>query len=103
MTRPTGNPVRRPRTKDYKTILARIPKDLHDQVTSYAYRHRQSVSELIRDGLLWRISDGDPLGYGVAGTPTAEDDNPVLRHAEAWIPDMSLESDAPVAESSGKR
>lgn len=57
---PTGRPVGRPKTKEYKTISLKIPQDLLDRVQRYAGLHRQSVSELIRDGLEWRITEGDP-------------------------------------------
>lgn len=57
---PTGRPVGRPKTKDYQTISLKIPQDLLARVQHYAGLHRQSVSELIRDGLEWRITDGDP-------------------------------------------
>src|SRR2546428_808683 len=58
--KPTGRPVGRPKTKDYKTISLKMPQDLLDRVQTYAREHRQSVSELIRDGLEWRITEGDP-------------------------------------------
>ena len=62
---PTGRPVGRPKTKDYKTISLKMPQDLLDRVQTYARMHRQSVSELIRDGLEWRITEGDPRDLGV--------------------------------------
>jgi len=60
--KPTGRPVGRPKTKEYKTISLKIPQDLLDRVQRYAGLHRQSISELIRDGLEWRITEGDPRG-----------------------------------------
>jgi len=57
---PTGRPVGRPKTKDYKTISLKMPQDLLDRVQRYAREHRQSVSALIRDGLEWRITEGEP-------------------------------------------
>jgi len=62
---PTGKPVGRPKTKDYKTISLKMPQDLLDRVQTYARLHRQTISELIRDGLDWRITDGDPRSVGV--------------------------------------
>lgn len=50
----------RPKTKDYDTLLARVPQDLADRVKHYAHLHRCSVSELIRDGLEWRIEQDTP-------------------------------------------
>jgi hypothetical protein len=61
---PTGRPVGRPKTKDYRTISLKIPQDLVARVQAYARTHRQSISELIRDGLEWRITEGDPRSAG---------------------------------------
>src|SRR5215471_7161714 len=60
--KPTGRPVGRPKTKEYVTLLARVPADLAELVKQYAEQHGRSVAELIRDGLEWRIGDGDPRG-----------------------------------------
>jgi hypothetical protein len=57
----TGRPVGRPKTKEYRTISLKIPTTLLARVQTYARLHRQSLSELIRDGLEWRIGAGDPL------------------------------------------
>ena len=62
MSKPTGRPVGRPKTKEYKTLLARVPQDLVDRVQHYAGMHRSTIAELIRDGLEWRITEGDPYG-----------------------------------------
>lgn len=60
--KPTGRLPGRPKTKDTpdKTISLKIPPDLLARVQHYAGIHRQSISELIRDGLEWRITEGDP-------------------------------------------
>ena len=51
----TGRPPGRPKTKEYKTVLARIPAELAELVERYrAERGQISVSELIREGLEWR-------------------------------------------------
>ena len=63
---PTGKPVGRPKTKDYTTISLKMPQALLDRVQRYARLHRQSISELIRDGVEWRITEGDPRGLGVS-------------------------------------
>ena len=60
MTKPTGRARGRPKTKEYVTLMARVPQDLVEQVQRYARLHRQTISELIRDGLEWRITEGDP-------------------------------------------
>ena len=47
-------------------MLARVPQDLAELVKRYAAERRQlPVSELIREGLEWRIGDGDPRGMGL--------------------------------------
>ena len=62
----TGRPPGRPKTKEYKTVLARIPAELAELVKRYAAERGQlPVSELIREGLEWRIGDGDPRGMGM--------------------------------------
>jgi hypothetical protein len=43
---------------------------LLDRVQAYARMHRQSISELIRDGLEWRITEGDPRSLGDPGRQT---------------------------------
>ena len=63
--KPTGKPVGRPKTKEYVTLLARVPADLAELVKRYAGEHGQSVAELIREGVEWRIGDGDPRGMGL--------------------------------------
>ena len=63
---PTGKPVGRPKTKDYKTISLKMPQEFLERVQHYARLHHQSVSELIRDGLEWRITEGDPRSVGVS-------------------------------------
>jgi hypothetical protein len=66
MVRPrTGNPVGRPFTYTTPeerplTLSFRIPRDLADRLKGYASRHRQSITELILDGIRWRLEQGDP-------------------------------------------
>ncbi len=62
---PTGKRVGRPKTKDYQTISLKIPQELLDRVQVYARLHRQSLSELMRDGVEWRITEGALRGLGV--------------------------------------
>lgn len=54
------------------TISMRLPKELHARLEQYAAQHRQSISELVRDGLEWRVSEGDLRGFGVASTQDDE-------------------------------
>jgi len=51
MTKPTGRPRGRPKTKEYVTLMARVPQDLADQAKRYAGQHRQTMSDVLRDGL----------------------------------------------------
>lgn len=61
----TGKTRGRPKTKEYRTLLSRVPQDLAELADRYAKQHGQSISELIRKGLEWRIGDGDPRGNGL--------------------------------------
>ena len=61
--KPTGRRVGRPEKEDaFKPVSVKLPPDLLERVKQYALIHQQSLSELIRDGLEWRISEGD-VGY----------------------------------------
>src|SRR3989442_3073236 len=71
---PTGRPVGRPKTKEYQTISLKMPQVLLARVQVYARLHRQSISELIRDGLEWRITDGDPRDVGGSAPPRTPHD-----------------------------
>ena len=51
MTKPTGRPRGRPKTKEYVTLMARVDLSLANQVKRYASLHRQPISVVIRDGL----------------------------------------------------
>jgi len=43
------------------TISVRLPRNLHDRLQRYAYIHRQSISELVKDGLDIRLEQSaDP-------------------------------------------
>jgi hypothetical protein len=42
------------------TVSLRIPRDLHERMSRYASRHRQSVTELLLDGLKGRLEQEDP-------------------------------------------
>ena len=62
----TGRPAGRPKTKEYVSLQARVPTVLADLVKRYAAQHGKiPLSVLIRDGLEWRIGDGDPRGTGL--------------------------------------
>src|SRR2546425_9994756 len=51
MTKPTGRPRGRPKTKEYVTLMARVDVALADRVKRYASLHRQPISLVIRDAL----------------------------------------------------
>ena len=67
---PTGRRVGRP-PKAYETLLARVPKEFAHEVHGYAKLHRSSVSDLIRDGLRWRLHGQSPQGTQVYDSNTA--------------------------------
>ncbi len=80
--KPTGRRVGRPEKEDaYKPVSVKLPPDLLERVRQYALIHQQSLSELIRDGLGWRISEGD-VGYfrntENQSTPQADTGNTVI-------------------------
>ena len=52
MTKPTGRPQGRPKTKEYTTLMARVPQELADRVKRYAAAHRQPIAVVMRDALL---------------------------------------------------
>ena len=61
----TGHPVGRPRKDDKLevTFSFKADKAFMDRVKAYAWQRRQSVGELIREGLEWRLEEGDPLAH----------------------------------------
>src|SRR5215475_1348842 len=80
---PTGRPVGRPKGTrtaivELETLSFKAPKEFAEQVKLYAKRCLRPVSELVRDGLEWRIGEGDPLNMrfgGVSGGETAYEGN----------------------------
>src|SRR5262245_43854933 len=52
MTKPTGKPRGRPKTKEYSTLMARMPQELVDRVKRYAAAHHQPISVVMRDAPL---------------------------------------------------
>ncbi len=93
----TGRPVgRQPKylSKDAQpvTVSLRIPRDLTEQAKRYASMHRveKGMTELLLDGLRWRISDGDPRGVGIdLSLQTAQSDNTYYGNTD--IPALVLE------------
>src|SRR5262249_24175979 len=68
------------------TISLRLPKDLDTRLEQYATQHHQSISELVRDGLEWRLNDGDPRGLGDASTK--DDEAYYMSHTVNALADM---------------
>jgi hypothetical protein len=60
MTKPTGRPRGRPKTKDYVTLMARVDIALADRVKRYASLHRQPISVVIRDALTLLMDEYPP-------------------------------------------
>jgi Recombinase len=84
----TGRPLGRPPVYQDEeerpvTVSLRIPHDLAAQMKRYASLHRQSVTELLLDGLRWRIGDGDPRGLSIPVLQqTAHDNNAYYGNTE---------------------
>jgi hypothetical protein len=66
MTKPTGRPRGRPKTKEYVTLMARVDTTLADTVKRYASLHRQPLSVVIRDALALLMEEFPP-GMDPAG------------------------------------
>ena len=87
--KPTGRPPGRPKTKDYETLLARVPSDLAAQVKRYAGRHRCSVAELIRDGLVMRLDAGEVPGRSPMRRTDNGDTPPNPENGDTGIHELS--------------
>jgi len=95
--KPTGRPVGRPKTKEYQTFSLKVPQSLIDQVKRYARQHRQSVAELIREGLEWRIGEGDPLAQRYATGASTEQGHFGIPETPPW-PDRDSEPEGALEE-----
>jgi hypothetical protein len=67
-----GDMVKRGRPFTYQredekpvTVSLRIPRDLYDRMSRYTARHRQSVTELLLDGITWRLEQEDHRGRSI--------------------------------------
>src|SRR5215813_11638934 len=88
----TGKTRGRPKTKEYVTLLARVPVELAELVKRYAKEHRQSVAEIIREGAEWRIGDGDPRGKGMyLAQPTGTREKVYYTNTETSVDTESAE------------
>ena len=70
MTKPTGRPRGRPKTKEYVTLMARVPEDLAERVQRYARVKRLTISDVLRDGLLVLLEEEDPYRPFLSDTNT---------------------------------
>ena len=68
MTKPTGRPRGRPKTKEYSTLMARVPQELADRVKRYAAAHRQPIAVVMRDALLL-LMDEYPSSADLSAAP----------------------------------
>ena len=69
----TGRPPGRPKTKEYVTLMARVPQDVADQAKRYAGLHRHTMSDVLRDGLLMLLQEQDPYRPYVSDTNAAQE------------------------------
>lgn len=66
-----GRPVgTRTSTVELATLSFKVPVELKARLQAYAKQRRHSISELIREGVEWRLGEGDPLHirYGTAAS-----------------------------------
>jgi len=79
------------------TVSLRIPRDLHNRMSRYAAGHRQSVTELLLDGLTWRLEQEDWRQQST--TDIEHYDNTVLQEMTkpAYLLDESLPFDEDMA------
>jgi hypothetical protein len=108
--KPTGRRVGRPEKEDaFKPVSVKLPPDLLERVRKYALIHQQSLSELIRNGLEWRISEGD-IGYfrNTENHPVLQADNGntvILQEVKRLVQRLSGivgASEAPAAQESSE-
>ena len=90
----SGRPVGRPKgtrtaTVELETVSFKAPKEFVEQVKRYAKQRSRPVSELVRDGLEWRIGEGDPLniryGTGTSGETGHEENTGNTRGVEVGV------------------
>ena len=59
-----GRPVgTRTATVELDTLSFKVPVEFKARLQTYAKQRRHSISELIREGVEWRIGEDDPLSY----------------------------------------
>jgi hypothetical protein len=77
MTENSVRPKGRPKgsttaTVELETVSFKAPVEFMARVRAYAKQHRQSISELVRDGLEERLNGSDPLDYRYGLDPREE-------------------------------
>lgn len=103
MTKPTGKPRGRPKTKAYATLMARIPQELVDQVARYAGLHHQPISVVIREGLLLLL-ESDPYGYLVSDMKEVPPETEIVydrKEVEENMSDMKAVEQKIVSDKNG--
>ena len=71
--RKTGRPVGRPPSDNpLLTYSFKCDEALMDAAKEYAWQHRTSVGDLLRDGLRWRLEEEDPLASRYVAPPPQE-------------------------------
>src|SRR5689334_22050706 len=68
MTKPTGRPRGRPKTKYYETLMARVDVALAERARCYAAQHQPPLSVVIRDALALLMEEYPTREQG-AGPP----------------------------------
>lgn len=102
MTKPTGRPRGRPKTKEYVTLMARVPEDLALRVQRYAALRQQPISVVLRDGLEMLLEEDryrpflshTNQGKGVVSDRKEEPERPA-EHAGDIVSDKKEERPTP--------
>jgi hypothetical protein len=67
------------------TMSLRVPADVYDRLKRYASAHRQSITELLLDGLQWRLEQGaDPRGHSL-NDRQYYDNNTVIQQLQEMV------------------
>jgi len=79
--------------------LSIFTQSLTDQVQRYARLHRQTISDLIRDGLEWRITDGDPYADLASDRYTSVPEEFLSDRNESPLDTLLAETDRPALDA----
>ena len=70
MTKRTGRPRGRPRTKTSSMLTVRVKRDLLLPLHAYRDMHRESLSAILREALRWWLHEGNPYAQLVIARET---------------------------------